>query len=470
MSINWGEQTIEELAPLIRKREISPVELTKSLLEQISNLNNSLNAYINVWNEKAIQEAKQAEQEIKNGNYKGSLHGIPMGIKDNIYFKDEQTTIGSHIHKDYKPSYDATVVKRMKEAGVIFTGKLNLHEYALGITTNNPFYGPCRNPWNIEKIPGGSSGGSAVSVVSEMSVASLGTDTSGSIRIPAAACGIVGLKPTFGRVSKYGCFPEAWTLDHIGPMTKNVYDAAELLRVIAGYDENDPMTVDKPVINYTDNLTTDISDMVIGIEETYYFKNIDKPIDSLVRKGIKELENMGALIKPIKIPALKDSEFALKITDISETSTVHDYNIKNHADEYGKDVRALIELGEIPSAVDYLQAQQIRNVVKTEFDRVFREVDVIIAPTLSAMPPNIGEENIYINGDRVNIDDGWMRLIGPANLAGLPSLTVPCGMNEGMPVGMQIIGGAFKESDVLRMGYAYESLSKFHREKPNLGH
>lgn len=470
MSKKWSHQTIEELAPLIRNRKISPVELTQSILNQIDNYNNSINAYIDIWNDESIKEAERAEKEIMNGNYRGPLHGIPMGIKDNIYFKDKQTTLGSKIHQNFKPSYDATVVNRMREAGVIFTGKLNLDEYALGITTDNPFYGSCHNPWNLEKIPGGSSGGSAASVISEMSVASLGTDTSGSIRIPAAANGIVGLKPTFGRVSKYGCFPEAWTLDHVGPMTKNVYDTAELLKVIAGYDTNDPMTRDVSVLNYTEYLNTDISDLVIGIEEPYYFNDVDDEIESMVRNSISKLEQMGASVKTISMPTLKDAEFALKVTDISETSTVHHQNIKTRPEDYGEDVRALIQLGEIPSAVDYLQAQQIRSAVESDFQRVFQEVDVIIAPTLSAMPPNIGEDNININGKKVNIDDGWMRLIGPANLVGLPSLTIPCGMNNGMPVGMQLIGPAFKEQNILKMGYAYESISNFHLEKPNLSH
>lgn len=468
MTTELINQPIEKLAPLIRKREISPVELTQSILNQIKAHNETLNAYISVSNDDAIKKAKEAEKEILQGAYRGPLHGIPMGMKDNIYTKNQTTTMGSRIHKDFVPHYDATVIKRLKEAGVTFTGKLNLHEYALGITTNNPFFGPTRNPWDTEKIPGGSSGGGASAVASGMSVATLGTDTSGSIRIPASICGIVGLKPTYGRVSKYGVFPEAWTLDHVGPMTQTVYDAAELLRVISGFDENDPTSVNIPVKNYAEYLKEDIAGIVIGVEEEYFFKDIDHQIHQMVCEGIKKLEEMGATVKPIKISSLRDAEYALKMTDISETSTVHHYNLVKRHEDYGEDVRVLLELGEIPSAIDYLQAQQVRRRIKLEFEKIFKEVDVLIAPTLPAMPPKIGDTFIDINGKKVNLDDGFMRLIGPANLCGLPSLTLPCGLKGGLPVGMQIIGPAFQEEKVLTIGYAVESQNLLQGARPNL--
>src|SRR5699024_300046 len=232
-------KSIEELAPLLKNKQISPVELTESILSQAQNTNELLNAYINIYEHEALQNAEKAEKEIIQGKYRGKLHGIPVGLKDNLYIKDKVTTMGSKIHQYFKPDFDATVVKNLKNAGAILTGKLNMHEYALGITTNNPHYGPSRNPWDPIRTPGGSSGGSAVAVSNYMATAALGTDTGGSIRIPASACGIVGLKPTYGRVSKYGCFPEAWTLDHVGPMTQTVQDAFTLLQVIEGFDKND---------------------------------------------------------------------------------------------------------------------------------------------------------------------------------------------------------------------------------------
>src|SRR5690625_3324746 len=237
-------QSVEQLSLLIRDKELSPVELTEAVLKQADDTEDSVNAYMDIYRDDARADAKKAEKEIMDGNYKGMYHGIPMGIKDNVYFKDKVTTMSSKIHKDFKSDYDATVTKKLREAGVVFTGKVSMHEYAWGITNNNPHYGAVRNPWNLEKIPGGSSGGSGAAVAVGSSVASLGTDTAGSIRIPSSACGIVGLKQTHGRVSKYGVYPLAWSLDHVGPMTKTVKDAAGLLQIISGYDKNDPTSVD----------------------------------------------------------------------------------------------------------------------------------------------------------------------------------------------------------------------------------
>src|SRR5699024_1773406 len=248
----------------------------------------------------ALTDAKKAEKEINNGNYKGMYHGIPMALKDNIYFKDKVTTMSSKIHKDFVSDYDATVVSKLREAGVIFTGKLSMHEYAWGITNTN--YGAVKNPWNYEKIPGGSSGGSGAAVATGSSVASLGTDTAGSIRIPSSANGIVGLKQTFGRVSKYGVYPLGWTLDHVGPMTQTVKDAAGLLDIIAGFDANDPTSINTPVDQYFSKTTGDVKNLVIGVEEDYFFNKVDSEIEKLVRDGIKKLEEQGAKVKKVKIP------------------------------------------------------------------------------------------------------------------------------------------------------------------------
>src|SRR4051812_28106014 len=283
MSEVLAKKTISELAPLLQRREISPVEVTQSVLDRTKKLNDSINAYIDINNEKQVlQSAKLAEKEILKGSYRGALHGIPLALKDILYFKGEKVTMGSKIHQNFIPDSDATVVAKLKEAGALFTGKLNMHEYAYGGTTNNPHFGPCRNPWDLDRIPGGSSGGSGAAVASDMTIASLGTDTAGSIRIPASICGIVGLKPTHGLVSKYGCFPLSWSLDHIGPMTKTVEDAAILLECITGYDENDATSVKSSPFNYNKALTGDIKGRVIGIEEDFFFNMIDHDVDSLV--------------------------------------------------------------------------------------------------------------------------------------------------------------------------------------------
>lgn len=458
LSKDLVSKSVEELAPLIQNKTISPVELTKAVLDHAEANNEKVNAYISISRTDAEAAAKRAEEEIYNDNYRGMYHGIPLAIKDNIYFQNEVTTMASKIHKDFVSEYDATVVRKMREAGAIFTGKLNMHEYAWGTTTNNPHYGACRNPWNTENIPGGSSGGSGAAVSADMAVASLGTDTAGSIRIPASACGIVGLKPTHGKVSKYGCFPLAWSLDHIGPMTKTVKDAAGLLEIISGFDSNDPTSVDVPVGNFS-NISDNVKDLVIGVNEEYFFNQVDSEVEKLVRKSIQNLVGQGAKIEEVKIPALQYSEWAELITSLSEASAIHHNNLKIRPDDYGDDIRLLFELGELPSAVDYLQAQQIRRQLKHDFNKVFEKVDVLMSPTLPVVLPKINESLVDLNGEKVDLMNNTIRFTGPGNLTGLPALTVPCGLNEDMPVGVQIMGPAFSENRILNVGYSLEKMN-----------
>lgn len=468
MSKDLVLKSVEELAPLIEKKELSPVELTQAILDHADATEGKVNAYMEIYHEDAIKDAKKAEEEIANGNYRGMYHGIPMGIKDNIYFKDKVTTMSSKIHKDFVSDYDATVVKKLRDAGVIFTGKVSMHEYAWGITNNNPHYGPVRNPWNLEKIPGGSSGGSGAAVAVGSSVASLGTDTAGSIRIPSSANGIVGLKQTFGRVSKYGVYPLAWSLDHVGPMTKTVKDAAGLLQIIAGFDPNDPTTVDVPVDDYLGKITGDVKGLVIGVEEDYYFKEVDSGIEKLVRAGIQKLVDLGAEVREVKIPTLKYAEWAELVTSLSEASTIHHSDMLTRPDDFGHDIRMLFELGEIPSAVDYLQAQQVRRQLKHDFKKAFEQVDILAMPTLPILPNDIGDDYAEINGKKVDLIDNIIRFMGPGNLTGLPALSVPCGFSQGLPVGMQLMGPAFGEAKILNAGYAFERTNPLGNKKPDI--
>jgi aspartyl-tRNA(Asn)/glutamyl-tRNA(Gln) amidotransferase subunit A len=461
-------KSVEELAPLIKEKEISSLELTKAVLDHAESLNNEINAYISITREQAERAAEQIDKEIANGNYKGMYHGIPMAIKDNLYFKNEVTTMASKIHQNFVSDYDATIISKLRDAGVVFTGKLNMHEYAWGITTNNPHYGACKNPWNVERIPGGSSGGSGAAVAADMCVASLGTDTAGSIRIPSSACGIVGLKPTHGRVSKYGCFPLAWSLDHIGPMTKTVKDAAGLLEIIAGYDKNDPTSLNVPVEKYEDQLTGDVKGLVIGINEEYFFNNVDDEIEKLVRQGIQTLVDHGAKVEEVSIPSLKYAEYTELITILSEAAAIHHRNLLKRPNDFGEDIRLLFELGELPSAIDYLQAQQLRRQLKLDFQKVFEKVNVIISPTLPIIPPKIGDDYADLNGQKVDLIDHIIRFTGPGNLTGIPALTIPCGFKDGLPVGLQIMGKALDEKTVLNVGYALEKTNPLNGKKPKL--
>jgi aspartyl-tRNA(Asn)/glutamyl-tRNA(Gln) amidotransferase subunit A len=449
-------QSVEQLARLIETRDVSPVEVTAAVLDNIDRHNDTLKAYIEVYSDDALAAARNAESEIASGRYRGPLHGIPMGIKDNIYLADRVTTMGSKIHARFVSSVNATVVDRLSDAGVVFLGKLNMHEYALGGTTDNQFYGTCRNPWDLTMSPGGSSGGSASALASDLAIAALGTDTSGSIRIPSALCGTVGLKPTYGRVSRFGCFPEAWSLDHIGPMTRTVTDAAILLDALSGYDARDPGSLNQPPTRTLGQLASDLNGMVLGVDEEFFFTGVDEEIEQCVRAGIEELSRRGAEIRSITIPGLSNCEWALTIIDTSETATVHHANLRDRPGDYGDDVRLLIECGELPSAVDYLEAQQLRRHLRSEMQTVFDGVDVLVGPAFATRTPLIGKSTTTINGPDVDAIESLMRLVGPASLLGLPCLSVPCGVVAGLPVGLQVIGPARGEQKVLDVGHVLE--------------
>lgn len=466
LSKELSSKSVEDLAPLLENKTVSPVEVTNAVLDQAEATQETVNSYMEIYREDALKEAEKAETEINNGIYRGMYHGIPMAIKDIVYMKDRVTTMSSKIHKDFVSDYDATVVAKLREAGVVFTGKLSMHEYAWGITNNNPHYGPVRNPWNLDKIPGGSSGGSGAALAADATTASLGTDTAGSIRIPSSACGTVGLKQTYGRVSKYGVYPLAWTLDHVGPMTKTVKDAAGLLEIISGFDPNDPTTVNVPVDNYMEQITGDVKDLVIGVNEDYFFNCVDSDIEKLVRSGIQKLVDQGAKVQEVKIPALQYAEWAELVTSLSEASTIHHSDLQTRPQDFGNDIRMLFELGELPSAVDYLQAQQVRRQLKQDFNKAFEQVDVLIAPTLPVLPNDIGDDFADLNGEKVDLIDNIIRFMGPENLTGLPALSVPCGFSKGLPVGMQFIGPAFKEGRILNAGYAFEETNPMQGKRP----
>jgi len=456
METELAALSITQVSALIASGEVSSVAVTESALAAIAAHDDRLKAFIDVYRESALVESRTADAEIASGNYRGPLHGVPTAVKDNIYIGGKRTTMGSKIHSSFVPARDAGVTTRLSAAGAVVVGKTNMHEYALGGTTDNPHWGTCRNPWDTTKTPGGSSGGSAVALATGMAAAALGSDTSGSIRIPAAICGVVGLKPTYGRVSRYGVFPEAWTLDHVGPMTRTVRDAALVLDAISGHDPRDPGSLGLPRTTTADALRDTCEGMVIGVEEDFYFTDIDDAVAQLVRAGIEALRRLGATVRTVSIPGLAHTEYALTVIDTSETSTVHHANLRDRPQDYGNDVRLLLECGELPSAVDYLQAQQVRRSLRSEVHRAFADVDVLVGPTLGSRTPTIGEDTALVNGAPVNAIDSMIRLVGPASLLGLPCLSMPCGTVDGLPVGMQIVGPALGEQAVLDLGHAFE--------------
>lgn len=468
MSKHILSHSVTELAPLIKTKEVSPVEVTKAVLDHAENTEEQINATMEFYSHEAIESAKHAEDEIANGNYRGLFHGIPMALKDNIFMKNKRTTMTSKIHENYVATYDATVVKKLKDAGAIITSKLSMHEYAMGITNENEHYGAVRNPWNLEKVSGGSSGGSGAALASDTTFASIGTDTAGSIRLPSALCGTVGLKPTRGLVSSHGVFPLSWTLDHVGPMTKTVEDAAALLEVIAGHDENDPVSATESLDTYIDALTGNVEDLIIGIEEDFFFSNIDSRIEQIVREQIKVLEDRGARVETVKIPALLEGEAAGFHISLSEASMIHYNSILTRLEDFGEDVRDMLAMGATPASKDYIESMKVREKAIQQFAHIFQKVDVIIAPTTPVMPNQIGEELVDLNGEQVDFLTQMIRLTSPGNYTGLPSLSVPGGFVNNMPVGIQILGKAFDEATVLQAGHAIEQSDPLQGKKPNI--
>lgn len=460
--------SIEELSPLLAKRSVSPVELVEATLQNSKKLNPTLNAYITLMEEEAISQARLAEEEIAKGEYRGPLHGIPLAVKDNIDTKGIRTTHGSKIHAENIPESNATVVTRLLEAGMIPVGKTNMHEYAYGITNVNPHYGPARNPWNTEKIPGGSSGGSAVAVAGGMATSALGTDTAGSVRIPAACCGIVGLKPTFGRVSKYGVFPLSWTLDHVGPMTKTVKDAALMLQYMAGYDANDPSSVDAPF----DGLELErasLKGVTIGIPEKEAYELVDGDVKQGMERTIKYLEELGATVKPVTIKSLSHVPFISLVTYGTEASTIHHQQILDRPNDFGPDVRKFLKFGEVITGTQYLKAQQLRRVISNELNEIYKTVDALILPTIPIPAPNIHQMTVNIGDEEVDVMESLLRLTQIANVTGLPSLAIPSAFSkDNLPVSIQIIGNAFQEEKILNIGYQLEQTKPLEGKVPEI--
>jgi aspartyl-tRNA(Asn)/glutamyl-tRNA(Gln) amidotransferase subunit A len=448
---------ITSLSELIRKKEISPVEVIDAFLERIKVIQSKVNAFITVLEREARQAAKQAEDEIVKGYYRGPLHGIPLAAKDLFFTAGVKTTCGSRILKDFLPKENGTVVSRLMEAGAILVGKTNMHEFAFGITNLNKHYGHTRNPWNFEHITGGSSGGSAAALASSCALLALGTDTGGSIRIPSALCGTVGLKPTFGRISKHGVYPLCWSLDHPGPMARTVADAAIALSFMAGYDPKDPCSQDVPVGNYYSGLTGDIKGVRVGVPDTFYFEQIEPEVEVGVKKAIDGLKDLGAEVRPVHIPDLEEAATATLLILSSEAASCLEKFHRTRPNDIGDDVRDRLDIGALHLATHYIKAQRIRRIAQENFSRVLKQVDVLVTPGASITAPRLEDSTVRLDNDDVPLGVALTRCSRIYNLVGLPSVSVPVGLSQaGLPIGIQIAGRPFDEDLVLRVADAYE--------------
>ena len=461
--------SIAEAASLIARGQLSPVELISAHLKRIEETDDRLNSFITLLKEESLAAARRAEREIRSGNHKGPLHGIPIGLKDLYSTKGVRTTVGSRVLRDFVPDTDAAVVERFAEAGAIIIGKLQMHEFAWGATSVNPHDGPARNPWDTERITGGSSGGSGSAVASGQCMGALGSDTGGSIRIPASLCGIVGLKPSFGRVSRYGVYPLSASLDTVGPMTRTVRDAALILNAIAGYDRRDPSSSDRPVEDFTESLGRGIEGIRIGIPKEFFFDVISSEAQDAVRRSANVLEGLGASVEEVSIPVLEHSLTISGTILSAEAAEVHIDHLRLRADEIGADVRARLELGALTPATVYINAQRARTVFNREIAKAFQQVDILLAPTTPTSAPRIEESVVRVGDGTEPVSTLLSRLTRPFNICGVPAVSLPCGFtSSGMPLGMQLAGRPFDEATVLRVADAYEQTTEWHARRPPL--
>ncbi|MBI3302774.1 MAG: amidase [Deltaproteobacteria bacterium] len=458
--------SISELAEQIKKRDVSPVEVTQAYLDRIQAIDLKLNSFITMTAERALQEAKAAEAQIRGNTYLGPLHGVPLAHKDIIATKGIKTTCGSKVLKDAVPDYDATVIERLRAAGSVLLGKLNMNEFAT--ISPSVYFGRVNNPWNLEHNPGGSSSGSGVAVATGLCAGSLGTDTGGSIRIPAAFCDIVGLKATHGRISLFGVTPLAWSLDHVGPMTRTVKDAALMLQALAGHDARDLGSSEAPVSDYTAKLTGEVKGLRLGVPARFFPDYTDPEVRTAFEKAVTVFAGLGAHVEEVTLPALDDawSSIAQPILN-GEANVWHEPYLQTQAEDYGPQVRKFLERGKPTLATDYVKAQRAKARLRQEMLAACAHIDALLTPG-ELIPPQLHEaRSAMIAGREVSLMAALISATCPFNLTGQPALTVPCGFTtSGLPLALQVVGNPFDEATVLQVGHAYEAHTSWHERRP----
>jgi aspartyl-tRNA(Asn)/glutamyl-tRNA(Gln) amidotransferase subunit A len=460
--------TIARAAEALGRGEVTTRALTEAYLDRIARLNPRVNAFLTVTAERARADAERADAERAAGRVRGRLHGIPIGLKDLFETAGIRTTAGAKIHADHVPAEDCTVARRLRDAGTVLLGKLATHEYAYGVTTTNPHFGPTRNPWHLEHIPGGSSGGSGAAVAAGLATAALGTDTGGSIRMPASVCGVVGLKPTYGRVSKAGVFPLSWLFDHAGPLTRTVEDAALVLQAIAGYDPADATTVRTPVDEYAVGLGGGIRGLRIGVPRPYFFDALDDEVAAAVEEALAELRRLGAVVRDVAVPDVERGVGAVFTLMLTEAQRIHADALRTRPQDFGADVRDLLSMP-TPEGGALIDALRARDALTVAMRRVLTEVDLLVTPTTPIVAARIGEETVRYAGNEESLTLAMIRCTAPFNATGLPALSLPCGFTRaGLPIGLQIVGRPFGEVTVLRAGHAYEQATDWHERRAPL--
>ena len=456
-----------ELSKLVASKEVSPVEIIDAHLERIDATEGVLNSFITLLPEQAREAARRAEAQVQRGNYLGPLHGIPVGLKDLFNTAGVRTTSGSRIFDTFVPEQDCTVAARFQQAGAILLGKLNMHQFAYGPTGENPDYGHMHNPWDPELVSGGSSGGSGSATAAGQCTITMGSDTGGSVRIPAALCGIVGLKPTYGRVSRHGLTPLSWSLDHPGPMVRTVEDAALTMNAIAGYDPGDVASAREDVPDYTESLTGDVRGLRIGVPTEYFEAPLDPEVAKVVRDALEVLEGLGASVTPVSFPMFELSQAISGAILMSEAAAYHRDLLAKEGHNLYPPVRLRLEGGLFVSAADYLKAQQGRAIFDREVRKLLEQVDLLAGPTEPVTAPTLLAPEVQAGEITVGTTAALTQYTRPYNITGSPAISVPCGFSaSGLPIGLQLAGRAFDESTVLRAAHAYEQATQWRNRRP----
>jgi len=458
---------LQEIAKALRQRSVSSVELVNDSLRKIAALDPKLKTFITVTADLAQSQARQADQDLADGTDRGPLHGIPVAVKDVFCTQGVRTTCGSKLFADHIPEHDATVIERLRAAGAVIVGKTNMHELAYGVTSANPHFGTVRNPWDVDRIAGGSSGGSGSAVAAGMVPMAMGSDTGGSIRIPASFCGTVGLKPSFGRVSRYGVLPLDFSLDHVGPLTHCVRDAALTLNILAGFDPRDETSSRQPVAPHLPAEPVAIHGLRIGLPENFYFERVSPSVADSVRRAARLAEEAGAVVVSLRVPDVAQLNTIGRVILLSEASATMERYLHRRED-FGPDVLALLDQGRLFPATDYINAQRVRRMLLQEFQSVWKQVDCLLTPTTPTNAPKIGQSTINLNGEE-DVRIASTRLVRGVNVLGLPALSLPCGFDEeGLPLGLQIIGRRFQEALILKLGAALEDALNLTQRRPVL--
>ncbi len=455
-------QTILEVGDRLRSRELSPVELTQAILERIEAMDGDLKSYATVMADSALASARTAEQEIAAGNYRGGLHGVPIAVKDLCFTTGVATMGGAKVLRDFVPDFDGTVVRKLNAAGAVILGKLNLTEGAMA--GYNPEFQIPVNPWGADRWSGASSSGSGVATAAGLCYGSLGSDTGGSIRFPSAACGTVGIKPTWGRVSRYGVLALAESLDHVGPMTRSASDAGVMLQALAGHDPNDPTSLTVPVPNMLQGLSQGVRGVRIGVDERYIGDDVDSELAAAVMEGVRVLESLGARLMPVRMPDTEPLSKAWGVLCSAEAAAAHREFYPARADEYGPWFRGWLEMGSRHSAVDYAAASYTRLASNGTLAEIFDGIDVLVCPSMTTPPERVTQEALY--GPMDEEEWTWGRFTIPYDFSGSPTISLPAGLNsEGLPLSIQFVGRHLTEPLLVQVGHAYETATQ-HRLQP----